>query len=256
MTALWLFPGFGSVVRAETAAVFTTVDPHCWPAGTMKATRNARLWPLFNPKLLHSTLLPFRTHEGSDPAAENVSPDGTGSERTTLCAASGPRFVPVSVYTMVCPGWTVSGPFLMIMRSARGTGHVTVVLTIALWLFPGFGSVADVETDAWFTMVALHPAVGGTSNATVNCRLCPFVRLKLLHSTLPPFRTHEGSDAPALNVSPAGIGSVTTTFPAVSGPLFAARNVYVTVPPLITLAGPVFVTVTSAWGRGQFTVVL
>ena len=100
-----------------------------------------------------------------------------------------------------------------------------MVETVWLWLFAGFGSVVEVETDALFWIVPLHVYVAGTSNATVNGWLCPFVSVRLLQRMFVPFCTQEELEAPWLKTSPLGIGSCTTTFVAVSGPSFVAVSV-------------------------------
>jgi hypothetical protein len=50
------------------------------------------------------------------------------------------------------------------LRSAVA-GHVTVVLTVALWLFAAFGSVTPELTVARFWMTPLQAKVFGTLNA-------------------------------------------------------------------------------------------
>jgi hypothetical protein len=107
----------------------------------------------------------------------------------------------------------------------RSAVHCAVVLTVPLWLFAGFGSVVDAETLAAFVIVPPHVYVLGMLKAIVKVRVCPFVRLKLLHTTFVPLTAHPVLDCPALNVSPVGMGSLTTTFVAVFGPPFVAVTV-------------------------------
>jgi hypothetical protein len=119
----------------------------------------------------------------------------------------------------------VPTPLFTMLKSACAGGHVTTVLTVLLWLFPGLLSVVLALTDAWFCTVALHVKVEGTVNAIVTVALCPLLKLKLLQTILLPFCTQFPELAPALKVNPAGMGSWITTFVAVSGPPFVAVRV-------------------------------
>src|SRR3989339_784326 len=105
-------------------------------------------------------------------------------------------------------------------------------------------------------MVELQAASVVTVKTTAKERDCPLVRLKLLHSTLAPFTMQPESEAPALNVSPEGIGSAITTFVAVPGPAFVAVREYVMTFPCVTEAGPVLLMERSAPRTGQVPVVL
>src|SRR3989339_1338788 len=105
-------------------------------------------------------------------------------------------------------------------------------------------------------MVELQAASVVTVKTTAKERDCPLVRLKLLHSTLAPFTMQPESEAPALNVSPEGIGSAIVTFVAVPGPAFVAVREYVMTLPCVTEAGPVLLMERSAPCTGQVSCVV
>jgi len=145
----------------------------------------------------------------------------------------------------VAPGVVLAGADLLMERSTLLV-QSTVVVTVALVLFPAFGSVEDVETVAWFAMLELHVAVEGTVNAILRVLLWPFASVMLLHSTFAPFTAQLPSDAPLLNVSPDGMGFAILTVCAVPGPALLTIMVYVRVVPGCTELGPVFVMERSA----------
>src|SRR3989344_7279460 len=101
---------------------------------------------------------------------------------------------------MVPPWSTVLEPVFSISTSVYSLEQSTVVETVWLWLLAGFGSAAEVETDASFSMTPPQVKLLGTSNVTVKFWLCPFVSVKLLHSTLLPLSTHPALEAPGLKV--------------------------------------------------------
>src|SRR3989339_214376 len=107
-------------------------------------------------------------------------------------------------------------------RSACGGGQFTVGLTVWLWLFSGFVSVVEAETEATFWMVELHATVVGTVKAMFTVSLCPLLSVILLQRTVFATSAQLLSLWAALNWRPLGTLSPMVTFCAVCGPLFVA----------------------------------
>ncbi len=114
----------------------------------------------------------------------------------------------------------------------------------------------EVETEAPFWIVALHPRICVTVN-TISTSLVSFrTRPKLLQRIFPPFWMQVGSLRKGLKVRPKGMGSAIVTLVAVAGPRFVTAMLYVSVPPRRIEEGPIFVMERSAsFCCGHWTIV-
>ena len=93
------------------------------------------------------------------------------------------------------------------------------------------------------------PAARPSAAVTVKVKVfvSPTARVPASQTTVPDTSVHPaGSDCTV--ISGSAMGSATITFVASSGPWLVTLSVYVIVPPGSTVAGPVFVTSTSATG--------
>ena len=144
---------------------------------------------------------------------------------------------------MVPPAVTVAGPLLSTERSADPRTSVSTLSS----LFVGSGSAVVESMSAllvmlpgWFgavttiVMVVVEPATQVARSQVTEM-------LALLLQVQPPLEVLTET-----NETPAGSASVTLTFCADDGPVLATSRLYVTVPPAVTVAGPLLTTERSA----------
>src|SRR3989338_6171475 len=228
---LALFSGFGSVEEAETVAWLLMMEEHSPVSGMVKEISTVLSSPAFRVKLSQRMFPPFTTHAGSDCAGLKTSGTITASVScgmlgmvsaiTTFVAVSGPAFVAVTVYVTVLPRMAVCGPVFVTERSAVCAGQFTMVETIWLRLFCGFGSPCGVLcTRAWLWTEEPQEMALLVEKVSVRSMLSPFTRLMPLQTTSAPLTRHPAELPPALKVSPAGMGSAISTPVASPGPLF------------------------------------
>lgn len=175
---------------------------------------------------------PFTAQLGSESPASNCRGRGAlvfwccalgiGSVTTTFVAASGPKFVAVSVYVIFVPFKIVAGPVLVTATSACATGHSTVVVTVLLVLLVLFGSCSVRSAMAKFCTVALHATDEGTLNESVTLLEAPELRVPMLQITVFPSREQPAPDPPGLKVRPVGTVSLMVTLVALTGPALLA----------------------------------
>src|SRR5262249_40387265 len=152
---------------------------------------------------------------------------------------AGPAFVTVMVYVVVRPAVTWLTPLVVVMlTSAIGAARDTAARPT---LLPGRGSVLPVAAVAVFTIGSGPAYADGTANVMLSVWLPPAA---IVH----PVAAAHGPASPVTGVRPVGVGSVTTTFCASDGPSLVTVMVYVRLSPRCTVAGPTFVTRTSACG--------
>jgi hypothetical protein len=142
----------------------------------------------------------------------NVRPAGVGSETLTFVALSALLFVTAITNVIVSNECAFDGPLFTTDRSMLppvASGVVTVDE-----LFVLFASFVELLTDA-VLLIELPVKPAGTLNVDVIVAVCPDVIVLSAHGNgalhAPEFET---------NVRPAGVGSLTNTFDALSGPLF------------------------------------
>jgi hypothetical protein len=237
-----LLPAFGSAVVEDTDAVFDKL-PACAGAVTTTVIVGAVV-PVASAGLVQVTeTFPTFVHVQPVPVADtNVMPAGNVSVTVNAAASDGPLFTTTSEYDTFAPATTVAGPVFVIARSAD---PVTPVVVDDV-LLPAFGSAVVEDTDAVFVN---EPACAGAVTTTVIVgAVTPVANTARVHDTdtFPVFEHTQPVPDADTNVTPAGNASVTRTPAASDGPRFTTTNEYVTVPPAVTVPGPVFVIDRSA----------
>ena len=200
-----LFAVFGSNSSAAQLTLFVaTPDTRACTVMVALAEPPTAILPSVQFTTLPAALQPLE-------ALTKETPAGSVSLTVTFVAGSGPAFDTVIVYVKFCVLLTGFGSEVFVTEmSADGR---TVVSCEAL-LFSVFGSNSGPVTETLFVIV---PVLCGVTT-TVTTALEPEAIDAMLHVTMPPAAEHP-VDA-LTKTTAAGSVSVTTTFVAVSGPLF------------------------------------
>src|SRR2546428_239922 len=128
----------------------------------------------FLPRLarVHCTLLVTASYAQTKPppvALTKVTPLGSASSTVTPVAVLGPLLLTVSVYVSVAPASTGSGLSAFVM--VRSTVGLTVVVTVALVLLPGFWSGSLARTVA--ELVIVPPSSGARTVKVIVAGVVP-----------------------------------------------------------------------------------
>jgi hypothetical protein len=137
-------------------------------------------------------------------------------------------------------------------RSAVGGGGVDVLA--ALESFSSFGSNVDRLTEAMLVKTVPFGVPEGMPSVNVKPAELPAAIVLRVHVMVPPEPTpgvRQTNAGPLIcdaetNVIPAGMGSVTVTSAASSGPMLNTVTLYATLLFAAAVLGPLFATPTSA----------
>jgi hypothetical protein len=137
---------------------------------------------------------------------------------------------------------TLAGPVLVMLRSAEA---VTAVVEEEVLLVASGSAVVEEMLEV---LVREADCAGAVTTTVTVGPVVPVVRVGRVQvtETLPVFAHVQPVPAADTKVTPTGKVSVTVTFEASDGPLFAATREYVTEPAAVTVAGPVLVIDRSA----------
>ena len=177
------------------------------------------------------------------PVAETkVTPAGRVSATDSEAASDGPLLLTTREYETEPPATTVAGPVFTIARSADAVTPVVVDVV----LLAGTGSAVVDEIDAVFVRVVA--CAGAVTTTVIVGAVVPVASVGRVQvtETLPVLVQVQPVPVAETKVTPAGRVSVTETEAASDGPLFAPTREYVTVPPAVTVPGPVLVRERSA----------
>ena len=215
-----LLAGFGSGVDEPAVAVLVTVGAEK-PADSVPSTVTATDPPAGRvprsqcraPPVMVQVPVPVLV-------AVNVTPTGGVSSSTTAAASDGPA-LPTSTCHRTCPpatGEPETTDLTAEMSADVVTGPVTVAEAVA-----GLLSKLSERTDAALVIVAGGVADDGSATTRVTVRDVPTGTSGHEQTTgVPGWQVPSFEAVAETSVVPAGIGSVSTRFLALDGPLLVA----------------------------------